>query len=150
MKEKIKKISIIDKFNNFLMGVKEKYDKKGNLIYRAGGHNKSWYKYDDKNKLIYSKEIYYAYNGVFEKWYKYNKKGYLISDITYGKKVDDKSFVKTETWYKNNEKGLAIYSKDSNGLEFWYDKDGDIRYSRNSKGVWRDKETNIISKPDDK
>ncbi len=138
------------------MSIKE-YDKKGNLIHFSTENQKKWWKYDEGGNMVYERivlnKLWFRLGGMpdehrdSETWYKHDKKSNLISSINH-LKVDDKNLIKTETWYKNNEKGQLIYSKDSNGLEFWYNKEGDIKYSRNSKGVWRDKEANIISRPD--
>ncbi len=103
---------------------KKKFDSKGNLIYYRRGGKKSVWKYDEKNRLIYSKEHgrriqVWKYdendNLVLEKSgkqvtvSKYNEENRLIYWASYYGSLS--SYRAKEEWYKYEGEGLKCRTK---------------------------------------
>lgn len=84
-------------------------DSNGNIIERCEYRNnqpefKEWFNYDDKNHLIYTKDI----TGL-EIWYEYDDNGNLIHS-KYNSGFED--------WYKYNENNQQIYYRNSEHTEY--------------------------------
>lgn len=89
----------------------DKYDEKGNLIYRINETNdiEEWYEYNEKSILFHYKDS----NG-FEQWCEYDENGNCIH-------YKDSNGI--EYWYEYDENNKCIHIKNSFGGEYWEDYD---------------------------
>lgn len=113
----------------------EKYDERGNEIYRKYYECDGFYdgivedsmEYDKHNNRILEKKSYLS-NGTERNWEReFDDRGNMIySKDPYG----------YEEWYEYDERGNEIHSKDSYGNEAWseYDDCGNEIHMKNSKG----------------
>lgn len=108
------------------------YDESGNEIYHHDTHydtdfdkGEQWCEYDKKNRLIYSKIVYWS--ETVENWWKYDDNNNLI----YHKDTD-----RGEEWWEYDDNNRIIYYKNSDGyIEYpIYNKDEKIIYTQNSSG----------------
>jgi YD repeat-containing protein len=116
----------------------EKFDDRGNLIYRKKNKSECWQEFDDKNRIVYYKFVYSKNNRVLERWYEYE--GNLI------KYKDSEGSESTSTV---DERGNIIHQVGKKRFEFWkeYDEENRNTYYKDNRGTeWRqefDKRGNI-------
>lgn len=127
--------------DDYEVNIDLKYDDRGNIIYHAYEDLKEWSEYDDNDNIIHywnneDPKIEYFKKYDDKNRLIYHKEGNRLYEIK-----DSKTYIylddKLSEVYFLNDDGVPIYCKDDKNYEKWweYNKDGSLKNFIDNKGV---------------